>query len=199
MKIDRIVEKNNKLLNEVINIHCDSLPNDILPKIGKDFLFFCIYNTAIQTDHTQLIITKDNGKVTGFVLVSKDSSKYYKDVIIKNIFHNIYYGCRLLYKRTISIPELLQIIKSLTKNQKPEIKGEIVIIAVEKKYQGQGIGKMLVQESVQYLKSNKVKKIKIKTIANNTNWINMFIRMGWHISNRFKLLGNEYVLISSEI
>ena len=74
--------------------------------------------------------------------------------------------------------------------------GEIYIIAVDQAFRGSGIGKMLVNKSIEYVEAAKLPGIKIKTLKTNRSWVSFFEKNNWEITSEFRIAGKDYVILS---
>jgi ribosomal protein S18 acetylase RimI-like enzyme len=199
MEFITISSKNRKYIHEVAHIHKESLPNDFLPSLGLDFLENVFYKTAAKSNHAAIITAVIKKEPAGFVVIAHDSDEFSKDVTFCNLGKMFFYSIRLILNNYKGIKKIVELMLAILFKKEDPIKGEIVVIAVNKKHMRKGIGKKLVIESMKYLKSKGNSKIRIKTLSSNVFWVGMFIKMGWQIRKKYRLIGKEYVTIVGEI
>jgi ribosomal protein S18 acetylase RimI-like enzyme len=92
-----------------------------------------------------------------------------------------------------------EVLWSVLTSRKDPIDGEIVLIAVDGAHRGRGVGKALVAAALEYLGEKGVRQCRTKTLAANTGVIAMYEGLGWHVRDRFRLIGREYVTIVSPL
>lgn len=187
------------LIKEVVEIHIESLPNDFLPGLGREFLINDFYPAVLNSKYGKTYVAMQNDHACGFVIVTKDSSSFFRSIIKNKFWNFLKVGLQTSFSSFTRFKDNLNIIVSASKEEiKPDF-GEIYEIAVKDTFQGKGIGKKLVDKSVEYLENEKIQGIKIKTLKKNTDWINSLKKMGWRIINEFTLIGRKYVILCKEI
>jgi len=189
-----------KHIPQIASIHCDSLPDDFLPHLGKNFLENIFYPAVLQSGQAKLIIdTDEHDNLTGFIVMTKNSSKFFLELIRKYPVALFFNGIRSSFKSITQFKRNLEIVYS-SLSLKDEVQaGEIYIIAVDKKKRGKGIGKQLILAGRRYLMENNICTIKIKTLAKNTLWIDHFMKSGWELINTISQIGNTYVILQDDI
>ena len=80
------------------------------------------------------------------------------------------FGKDILEDELITIKEEKQICGFITLKRKFEQTYEISWLAVEKEFQGKGIGTRLIEESIKYLKEKNVKLLMVKTLAETVDY-----------------------------
>jgi ribosomal protein S18 acetylase RimI-like enzyme len=107
------------------------------------------------------------------------------------------YAFRATFRDPRHLSKSLEVFWSVAASKPDPAKGEIVFIAVDQAHRGQGVGKKLVVAALDYLRQKGVQFCRTKTLAQNIGVIKMYERMGWHVRDRFRLIGREYVTIVS--
>ena len=199
MKLLKIEKLKPSLIKEVVEIHIQSLPNDFLPSLGADFLMDGFYPAVINSEYGRAYAALQNDRACGFIIVTKDSSRFFKSIIKNQLWRFIKVGLKTSFSSATQFQNNLNIILSALKENVKDDYGEIYEIAVKKTLQGRGVGRELVEKSIEYLKNEGIQGIKIKTQKDNVNWINSLKKNGWRIINEFKLIGRDYVILCREI
>jgi ribosomal protein S18 acetylase RimI-like enzyme len=188
------------LVPVIARIHYESLPNDFLPSLGLDFLERVYYPAAIKSSYANTLVAQVGEGIVGFVTVAYDSDQFSKDVLMNNLFPITRYSLRAIISKPAYLMTDLEILFSALFDKPDPIKGEIVFIAVNEAYRGQGIGKLLVKKSLDFLKQKGVNYCRTKTLSSNLSVVAMYERMGWSVRNKFKFIKKEYVtLVSNKI
>lgn len=181
-------------IEDIAKIHFNSLPNDFLPNLGLDFLIHTFYPSVFSSSFGKVFIALNEvDEPVGFVLVTVDSSEFFKEIIKSRFLEFIKIGVISSLKSLTNLKNNCQIIlSSIFSNHMPN-SGEIYVIAVKKSFRGKGIGKQLVERSIGSLEEDNLSGIRIKTLASNTEWIGYFYEEGWELEKIFQLVGKEYV------
>ncbi len=181
---------------EVTRIHMQSLPDDFLPGLGADFLRDIFYPAAMNSPYGCVYAAVENDRPLGFVVITQYSARFFRSIVKDQFRGFIRTGLKTSFSSFRNFKKNLEVLASLFEKNVYEDFGEIYEIAVSPDRQGQGVGKALVSQSVEYLKEAQIPGIKIKTRKNNTSWIAFFQRSGWHLAQEMRLIGKEYVILS---
>ena len=195
-----IKNASEKHIPQIAAIHCKSLPDDFLPHLGRKFLEDIFYPGVLQSDQAKLIIDVDEHEnVSGFIVMTKNSSQFLIELIKKYPFALFFNGIRSSFESINQFRNNLDIIYSALSEKDSIDAGEIYIIAVDKFKRGSGIGKKLTLAGRQFLKDSNIWAIKIKTLASNTAWIEHFEQSGWELVNTFSQIGKTYVILRDDL
>lgn len=185
---------------EVARIHMESLPDDFLPGLGYDFLKDIFYPAALNSSHAEIYIAVEKDHPLGFVIITRSSPDFFRSIIQDRFSDFFKIGLKSSFSSLKQFRKNIEILAASLKKEgskeESDDYGEIYEIAVKKETQGQGIGKQLVQASIDYLKQNEIPGIKIKTRKDNRDWIQFFLRQGWQLSKEFNLINTDYVILA---
>ena len=199
MRLVEIKSLEPSLIREVVEIHTESLPNDFLPGLGKDFLINDFYPAVLHSEYGNTYVAVQDGRTCGFIIITKDSSRFFKSIVKNKFWRFLKTGLKTSLSSLTQLKNNFSIIFSASNEEiKPDY-GEIYEIAVKNSCQGKGIGKKLIEESIQYLKSEGIHGIKIKTQKSNVQWVNSLQKNGWRIEKEFTLINRAYVILCKEI
>lgn len=196
MKSYKVETMQPEWIAEVARIHMDALPNDFLPGLGFDFLNKVFYPATLNSEYAKVYTAIEDNHPLGFVIVTQNGSRLFRSIVMENIWKFVKIGFRTSFSSISQFKKNFEILTSSLKKGVLEDYGEIYEIAVRPDCQGQGIGKKLVQASMDYLKQDDMPGIKIKTRKDNTAWVQYFLHQGWHLTQEIKLINNEYVILS---
>lgn len=196
MKAARIVPLQANWIEGVTQIHMDALPNDFLPGLGFGFLNDIFYPAALKCEHARIYSAVMDDQPLGFVIVTQNSSRFFRSIVSAQLWNFVKTGIRSSFSSPDQFKKNIDIILSSLKKGVNEEYGEIYEIAVRPDRQGQGIGRKLVQASMDYLKENGLPGIKIKTRKENTAWVQFFLGLGWQLAQEMELVDNRYVILS---
>ena len=108
------------------------------------------------------------------------------------------YALRAALRNPLQVFKSFEVLWSVLFSKPDPIQGEIVFIAVKQEFRNQGLGQALVKAAMDYLSSQKVFQCRTKTLAENTNVIKMYEKMGWQMRNSLRLISHNYVIIVSQ-
>lgn len=165
--------------SQIALIHKKMLSNsDFLSECNVNFLAY-FYNTIAESDSTILITENDGKKVKGFLFFTTDRENYMRNFLTKNFpsilkFSNIY------------IPLIRAIIRKVKSEHVPSYQNELVHIAVDSKFQGQGIGRKLLVELESILKVRNINEYYLQVFGDNLVAVSLYKKMGFETVKLFE-------------
>jgi len=185
-----ILKAKKKDLGSIVKIHLNVLSQTFNSRIGDKFLYN-LYDILLRNpDVARIWVVKKNDKVAGFISVCQDFKKVGK-TINKNTKRK--YILLLLKFLLLNPGEIISFSKRLVfsrfiNNNFSEPYSTILTLGVHRKYQGVGLGSLLVKKSKSYFKKRGVKFLYVDTERNNLNAILFYKKMGFRPIKEF--LGN---------
>ena len=181
-------------IKDIAKIHFSSLPDDFLPMLGLDFLINTFYPAVLSSSFGKVFVGLNKfDEPVGFVLVTLNSNKFLTSILKNRFLDFLKIGISSSFISPENLKNNFQIVTSSIFSKNTLDVGEIYIIAIKFSFRGKGVGKLLVKESMCFLKENNISGVKIKTLSTNTGWIEHFSREGWKLANNFQMIGKEYV------
>jgi len=144
-------------LSEVVNIHIESLPNDILPSLGINVLNK--YYKKVISDETQFIFGAYSGnELLGFCLISN------RPVGLFSAVFNVD-GLIALLRLALLRPDkfYLGVMQAIKKENINRDAAEISFIAVSPRHQGKSIGRSMITCGTQWCFKKGIKYLQTKT------------------------------------
>jgi ribosomal protein S18 acetylase RimI-like enzyme len=182
---------------DLARIHRQALSEDFLPSLGADFLERVYYPATFGSTHGANLVAMAGGQPVGFVTIAHDSPAFTRDVVGSNLPALAYYAARAALRRPAHLKLSMEVAWAALFGRPDPLPGEIVLIAVDAAHRGHGTGTALVRSSLEYLRAHGVARCRTKTLAANASVIAMYERLGWHVRDRFRLIGRDYVTIVS--
>lgn len=156
-----IFSKNLEKLDLPLLATTTILDTDKAP-IKADLLFDLAYESGKHSRFKQDALFKDS-----------EFEKLYQCWVINSI--NKTFGDKVFYILDNEVPTAF-----VTLNLKDNI-GQIGLIAVDKHYQGQGLGKQIIKYIESYCVNHTISILKIPTQAHNKNASGFYTKLGYHI------------------
>lgn len=181
----------------VARIHYYALPDDYLPSLGLDFLERVHYPAAFASEHGINLVAVVGGQPVGFVTVAHDAGNFSRDVMRRGVLKMAWYAVRAALRDLRHLKLSAEVFASVLRGTPDPVTGEIFLIAVDREWQGRGVGQALVQATLDHLAGHQVDRCRTKTLAANHGVIAMYSKFGWSVRERFCLIGREYVTIVS--
>jgi ribosomal protein S18 acetylase RimI-like enzyme len=178
-------------------MHFQALPDDFLPSLGLDFLESVYYPAAFSSPFGVNLVAIDASRPVGFVTVAHDTRGFSRDVLRRKLFAIVRYALMAAWRDPRHLAASFEVLWSVLRSGPDPVNGEIVLIAVDRAARGAGVGRALVRASLTYLAEHHVSQCRTKTLAGNTGVISMYEGLGWHVRDRFSLIGRDYVTIVS--
>jgi len=192
--IEIVLMENNHIV-ALASTHAISLPEDLLPSFGKEFMANVYYKSMLTCPYAKVFVALSNNSPVGFVTVSTCPEKLFF-WLARNQVSKLMFAClKLLIKEP---PRILELVKSLAASQSThDNSGEIAFIAVDANYRRLGIGSKLINYSNNYLAQNNLQYAFTKTLSSNAHIVG-FYKRNWSadIIDRIKIGYKEYVIIS---
>lgn len=179
----------------IAKIHISALEGDFLPSLGAPFLK-AFYKGIIGKPGIYGFAVFEKGGIRGFVVGTNDSGKFFSTALHSNFIK-------------LSLLLLVQILKKpfLIKNVMetflyPEkdvgVKAELIVIAVEKKYQGKGFGKQLTRALESAFKKNGIRRYKL-TVHADKEAVGFYEHLGYSRISQFSLYGKMWFVYEKEV
>ena len=191
-----LVPFEQSLVQDIAAIHLESLPEDFLPSLGINFLTNFFYPSVLASQSANIFVLADRGNPVGFVIIALNSNDLLKDIIKYDTILFIKFIIKKAFSSIDNFLQTLWISFSSFNSLQYKDYGEIYIIAVKEKYRGLGLGKILVFKSINFLKTNRSPGIKIKTLANNKEWVRFFTKNNWVKISENRIYKNKYVTLA---
>ncbi|MGE0491766.1 MAG: GNAT family N-acetyltransferase [Vulcanimicrobiota bacterium] len=183
---------------ELARIHHRALPDDFLPRLGRDFLEQVYWPAALGSLENGLTLIME-GPVA-FATVAWDSPGFTRQIVRKNVWKLAYYALRSCLRNPLNLWRCVEVAYASLLARPHPVAAEIVLIAVEAEHRGQGMGRLLVQAASEIVRRQGQRRLRTKTLARNLNVIGLYESEGWTIDERFRLIGKDYVtLVSPEL
>jgi len=184
-------------LTKLAEIHYKSLPDDFLPSLGLDFLERVYYPEAIKSEFAVTLVALDRGYPVGFVTVSHNSRCFMRYILTNKLAILVFFVIRATLRNFRYLTKFVEVAWFLLLSKPDPIEAEIVFIAVDEAYRGQGVGKKLVTAAIDYLREKGCNNCRTKTLAHNLGVIRFYEGMGWYVRDSYRFIGREYVTIVS--
>jgi ribosomal protein S18 acetylase RimI-like enzyme len=185
-------------VHHLARIHFEALPNDFLPSLGLPFLERLYYPAVLNSAHAATFVVRTDQPV-GFVTVAGDSPAFSREVLAGRRFALMGYALRRALGNPLHLVQSAQVLGAALRLGTDPIAAEIVFIAVDGPYRGQGIGQALVQAALGHLRRLAVTACRTKTLAENAGVISLYEKMGWHVRDRFRFLAKNYVNLAVKL
>lgn len=182
-------EEVKKIINEAFRLYKLIADEKLLDKVLTIYLHSCLQETTYS-----LIATKDN-KPIGVILgnVSKNNSitnSIYHFGVILSKYISIALGNSKEKKELKQFATVSKAYEKLLEDRNNEFQGSITLFAVREGYRGFGIGKTLVNNLLNYMRENQVKKLYLFT--------DTICNYGFYESQGFKRLNTITLDMSSQ-
>ena len=182
-------------IDEVVRIHSSALKGDFLPSLGIAFLT-TFYRALINEPNTYTLVYYQKGQVQGFVIGTSNMTSFLKNILKKRFLE---FSLLIAYQ-IIKNPRLLKNVFETLFYTKRESgpKAELVIIAVDQKHRGQGIGKTLIKALEKIFLENKIREYKLTVIAGKEA-VGFYSYLKFRPIGYFNLYGKRWLVLEKNI
>lgn len=180
---------------QIARIHKEALEGDFLPSLGLNFLNV-FYEGIIGEEDVYLFAYKEKKRILGFVLGVKDSKRFFPKAVQANFLKL----SLLLLLQIIKNPKIIKNIAETFLYPSKDVgsKAELVVIAVDNKLQGRGVGKKLVKVLETAFRKNKIKRYKL-TIHADKKAVGFYEHLQFSRISSFKLYGKMWFIYEKKI
>lgn len=189
-----------RFILQVVDIHMTSLPEDFLPSLGIRFLKDVFYPGFLASQYgSGFVFIDENDDCIGFAANAVNSGKLLFRIFLYNpgLFIFSIIRAMLTSKRQFMFTMNLLFSVFHSDPSSSEVP-EIYVIAVRKDFQGKGIGRALVNASMDYFRETGKSGIKIKTLSTNVKWIQYFQKNNWIKVSQNQIYDREYVVLEKD-
>lgn len=174
-----------KQINQIVRIHIASFRGFFLSFLGKKFLYK-LYLYMAQDKNCLLISAHSSDQIVGFVAGTIDQKNFYKSLIKKHKWKFALAALPACIKKPKIIPRVLRALKKPKEAEEYSSKACLMSIGVDPKYQGMGIGNMLVNEFSRELIRRGCETFCLTTDRDNNEKANMFYqKLGFKLARIF--------------
>ncbi len=190
-----IIEGKKIYADDIAKIHFQTLSDDFLPSLGINFLK-SFYQGIIGQPGVYIFTEVQKNNVYGFVVGVKNSKKFFTLAIRSNPLKLSLFLLLAVIKNPFLIRNIFETILYPSKTKKPL--GELVVIAVARKYQGKGIGKKLINSLEKKFVEKGITKYKL-TVYSDKSAINFYEKLKFKLLSSFKLYGRMWFVYEKKI
>lgn len=173
-------------LENIAALHCSSLPEDILPMLGREYLkhFYFFLNGS---RHERIFVVRNQDSRILAVCVLSLSPNNLSTRALASTFPQFFrsFFCRFLESaafRNLSFA----ILGTALRGGAPNLCPEIVFIFTDSNERGRGLGSLLLKEAENYLKGEKINVFYVKTYYTSNGMTTNFYR-----KNNFQICGRS--------
>lgn len=169
-------------------IHVAALPNDLLPRLGTQFLSTHFYRVVLRSEHAFTILDEEDHAIRSFIIFAHNSNAVTKQVMGKKF--------SLLWHLFIAVPrdpsilgEIIGHLKGFKTelisqpNETIEKTPELYLMATAPEHHSKGIGSRLIQRGLEVLAQRNLQCI-VKTSSD--------IAKKFYLKNHFEEIGTEF-------
>ena len=187
MEITRLNSTDSKAIEEISEIHLSVLTESFLNNFGLEFLKI-IYENLLHSKNSILIVSRENSKITGYLLAVTDYSKFVEVAVSKKKFDL----AKAVMRTLLNKPQLIyKLATSLLKVSKEDPHAELQFIAILPECQGQGLGSKLMEELKMELEKIGIKQYHVGTKASNELSNRFYQKLGFPKAYTKNYFGDE--------
>ena len=173
---------------EIAKIHKAEISKGFLSSLSDSFLE-TFYLSIIDSKEGFCIVSKDSGKVVGFVAGVFDINEFYSNFFKKYFLKSFF----VLFKRFFSIHFLKKLFETLLypRKEKDLPKAELLTLAVKSQFQGRGIASQMFAKFAQEMKNKNVKYFKVLVGEGLAPAIKFYEKNGFKFVKNTKVHGDK--------
>ena len=171
-------DRTESVCAEMAKLHLAGAPDDLLSKIGANFLENLIYPSLVRSSEAVVLVGMYGDKIVGFAAAVLNMKKFIKKTIKEQPFKSIWYGCNYILFR----PSLWSFFIQAMNISMPKYNcgtAEIFMITVSSTYRGRGYAKELLCCLGDELEKRKMKDCLARVHSDNYDAIKMYGGCGY--------------------
>lgn len=180
---------------QVAKIHQKALAGDFLPSLGFAFLK-TFYEGIIGKPGVYGFAYEEDEKILGFVVGTSDSKIFFSQALRARFIKLSFLLLIQLIKRPQIIKNILETFFYPKKDTGP--KAELFVIAVDRKFQGKGVGRELVEALENAFRKDGINRYKLAVYANKKA-VGFYEHLGYSRISNFRLYGKMWYVYAKEI
>lgn len=169
--------------DQIVDLHLLTFKSFFLSSLGSSFLR-TYYSSCIKSSNSVGVcaVNEDN-KIVGFAVGNLMANKFHITLIKQNKMPFFIEGFKLLFTRPFAVVRLIKnLMKGSSTVQDSGLYGELLSIGVNPSEKGKGIGKILILEFENILKSNNCKQVALTTdYLDNDYALSFYSKLGYDV------------------
>lgn len=171
----------------------------ISPQQAIDNFIFCM-----EVEPEGFLAARENAQVVGYIFVTRSLGKLQRSAVLKGYVFRWFWNF-ITGKYAISLANILKKVKNkiyfLITSQKFRTSGDaqVVNIAVSEKARGRGIGKLLLEKSLEYLKSSGAKEVRLEVRPDNEAAVKLYQTTGFVERGATMDLKGKWLVMTREL
>lgn len=180
----------------ISELHKQELPNDFCSLLGEKFMRETFYPELLKSENTFGLCVRSSKKIIAFVIFSANLD-FLKNLVRKKT-KKITYACLPNILNLKFIRYVLEVfILVFFKKPFPFFTAyELTYIAIDRQFQGIGLGSLLVKSGLQVLKNMGHEICWVKTLENTPETIRFYEKNNFNLSNRS--FGRAYLVHTTD-
>lgn len=175
-------------VSEIAEIHLKALEGDFLPSLGFNFLK-TFYSGIVGKKEVYAFGVFEDDKLQGFVIGAMDSKKFFLAAFKANVLKFTLLLLFQLLKKPALFKNTFETLLYPNKTSGP--KAELVVIAINKSFQGKGAGKNLVKILEKEFRERRVTRYKL-TVHADKGAVGFYEHLGYQRISSFHLYGKMW-------
>jgi ribosomal protein S18 acetylase RimI-like enzyme len=185
-------------LNDLESIHylyARYMPDSYLYKLGDSFIKS--YLAVILGSKNCAGFIAEEKNAAGFIIAALNRERLSAELLSSAKF---LFSCvaQALTHPVIFLKSISLVFYLINRNAYG-IDSELLFIAIDPDYRREGLGSDLVKKSLNFMKENGIKNVRVSTVAGNKAAGELLIKLGFKLQKTFKLLGKVTYLYAYEI
>lgn len=190
-----IVPLKPEYITDIVRLHTNSLKDDFLPSLGTTFLT-TFYQTIINEPSAYNLVCCQKNQVQGFVIGTSNMEIFFKNILKKRFLKFSLLITYQIIKKPRLIKNVFETLFYTKKESGP--KAELVIIAVDQKHRGQGIGKTLIRALEKVFLENKIRQYKV-TVVSSKKAVGFYSYLKFRLITNFSLYGKRWLVFEKTL
>jgi ribosomal protein S18 acetylase RimI-like enzyme len=175
----------HKYIGQVVRTHLSSFRGFFLSFLGSKFLELFYKGIALSPYGVGFVYV-NNSRVEGFVCGAINPHEFFRNLLKKKWLHFSLASFGAILRKPSVIPRLLRAINQPSSSPRGDDKAILMSIGVTPHAQGKGIGKILVKNFLEELKSKGVQEVYLTTDRLNNEMVkDFYMNLGFRLKRNY--------------
>ncbi|RJR30260.1 GNAT family N-acetyltransferase [Candidatus Microgenomates bacterium] len=164
-------------------LHKQGMPNDFLPSFGILFLTL-LHQELISNPRVIALGEFNQDRLIGILIATTNTSNTMRQIYLKNAFKFIFFVLKSLMQAPKKMSYLFQ---TLWYHNPTNINAEILILTIDKKHRGKGIGSKLFRKLTQEYRARNISIASVGTRKDNVIANAFYQKMGGSLESTYNI------------
>lgn len=181
-------------LDELVELHLRSFPEDFVTDLGWGFLRRVFYPWFLAHPAGFGFVWEEKGRLLGYVVGSLHVRSFYAAMLRRWLVWISLYSLGALIRHPVLLGRFVEVARAIRKSEELPYPADLAYIAVRPEAQGRGIGRRLVESLLDHLRHAGAEGCFVKTRKDLEASNRLYLATGYSLWKEFELNGERHCI-----